>query len=277
MGLGQGQGTVNGWTDCSVIGQAIVCHYLLDRYSRTETAIVKLWLAGFEIQTNLAQTLLAKEISWRIDRNKLLADRHTDDLDDLFAKWSGQIARRLGLNNADKAHSLKELIVELLNLVYFPDKRFDGWDFIEIVNELFGFEICEHRKIELAREIKLLRIDLIPFVSIREHRKLILSATRLELESANHFLRKIRNGVIGIVSKLAIATSSAATVILAAELTSLVGQLVSAAHIHFLRNGGVSILEDVLVEIESAVNNFCQNNSDQLTQAKTRSPASAQF
>lgn len=86
-GLGQGRGTVQGWEDPEVIEQALAADMLLQRKELVRPALSDLWLAGYEIDTEIAKDARLAELRntrLRIDRKAKAAG----NLENLIARRS---------------------------------------------------------------------------------------------------------------------------------------------------------------------------------------------
>lgn len=192
LSRGRGKGNVTMWADERVLAQAKIAHDLLARHRRTETAIVRLWLMGFDIEVGkLRRAWLAlikrdqAPVRWRGN------ERPEDAVGDIVTSVVGSMTK-------DRGHvrqSLETALSEGPNVFYGTGEAVEAQDlglaFTTSIRHL-------HPEIESAREftwsddyaiaaLELLR----DWGSLPAQRKVMASATHHELTRARRLLQII--------------------------------------------------------------------------------------
>ena len=75
IGHGRGKGTRQGWLNSEVIDQAVVIHFLLERYSRTESALLSLWTAGYSVPPKAAKKIWLSSLDREFEKTQKHASK----------------------------------------------------------------------------------------------------------------------------------------------------------------------------------------------------------
>ena len=139
-GRGRGPGATYFWPQPDIADQAGTVCELLGRHSRTETALLGVWFAGYRVELHrVREAWLA-----RLARHEASITREVGrhgEMEDLLGGWSSRVAKKQAASIGLPYRDLDGLFLETLNAVFKPDYRFvaeDNFGLIEIARRFLS-------------------------------------------------------------------------------------------------------------------------------------------
>jgi hypothetical protein len=206
-GLGRGKGTETFWTESRVMGRTQAAYDLLVAYPSADSAILGLWLWGFQVDLGSVRAVYRRLISSHF---RSVRGRSKLQLDDAVGKLAGQVARK---SRAPKEalNAITDFIFECLGVFYGIDDGLASSGLAalgEIAAPYFTSDVSRPRDMadfhptddELACWLQYVKT----MASLPVQRKAITSATDYELMRA----RRLVHLFFGFLARIARAAKA---------------------------------------------------------------------
>ena len=191
-GLGQGKGTQQGWLNPDIVDQAIATHFLLERYSNTQAALLSLWSAGYSVPTETVKNAWLSRLGRELTRNRKHG-RKRGGYSILIASWIERTLKRKYVDPLNYSLALKDFIAEAFGLAIDPEFDFDIESTSTLIIQAFNLESANEVYAKVDETLKELMPILMAVFPIDKARETVESITVDELESTHKQLKVLHS------------------------------------------------------------------------------------